>query len=75
MKDIETKIMWHSTTEFLPPLDHHVLAFNGEEIQHAFIDRIKDNGEPFWTHYDYLEWHDVIYWAEFPIIPLYPLCP
>ena len=63
------KVEWLSVNDYLPPLDHRVLAWDGQEMNIAFIDRIKDDGEPFWTFYDYLEFFDVTHWAELPECP------
>ena len=60
---------WISVDDYLPPFDHYVLAHSQHEIRTAFIDRIKDDGEPFWTYYDYLEMHDVTHWMELPKPP------
>ena len=59
---------WIKCTDRLPRIDEKVLGWDGENIEKGFIDRYED-GKPFWTFYDYLEWHDVTHWGELPEPP------
>lgn len=66
-------MQWISVKDRLPPLEHEVLAFDGEMIRVAHLEPQSILGAymtgAFWTYYDYLEWYDVSHWMELPKLP------
>jgi hypothetical protein len=59
---------WISVKDSLPKEDEYVIAYDGQEVEKAFIMRY-DNNNPIWTYYDWMEWDHVTHWMPLPKPP------